>query len=175
MGVSVEVWRQRIGTFSMPSSKASKQIGSYEEWCDDTPTFLPSLLTACFVLIMACNIPAAQTPPIQAPSPLCYQDCQCHPSSVGLNAFQLYFTVYRTLPIDVLMQCGDIENNPGPPLLSESQLKDLQAGRLNEKPDVLLNQHVQQLTQLKRETSSTWSQVVSTADGSCRKNLAMQP
>ncbi len=27
------------------------------------------------------------------------------------------------------------------------------------KPDVLLNQHVQQLQQLKRETSSTWSQV----------------
>ncbi len=69
---------------------------------------------------MAYNMPA-----IQMPSQSDYKQCQCHPSSVGLNAFQLYFAV--------LLQCGDIESNPGPALLSESQLKDLLAGRLCDK------------------------------------------
>ena len=147
MPVSVDVWRLRVGLFKMPPSKSSRKAGQLHEWQSDVSG--PSVgVMICLLFIGMVAVDFVQHP---------------YAPDMGGNVNEPNETsIIPFMQLNLLL-AGDVEENPGPsPLLSEADLTILRTGEeLNEKPSTLLNKHVHQLYQLKKQDKSiTWRDVV---------------
>eukprot|EP00057_Strongylocentrotus_purpuratus_P018906 XP_011673380.1 PREDICTED: uncharacterized protein LOC105442707 [Strongylocentrotus purpuratus] len=133
MGCHLEVWRQRIGLFRMPSSKAARSSQYENEFQFDHSSWSlgPGLRTFCAILIAV---------------------------TVGMASLHLLPQCSQ-----LLSACNDVEANPGPvPLLSDELLQKLVTNNLTFGPlgHTLKNKHIYQLMQLRNEQKKTWSDLV---------------
>lgn len=133
MGCHLEVWRQKIGLFRMPPSKAARSSQYANEFQFDHSSWSlgPGLRTFCAILIAV---------------------------TVGMASLHLLPQCSQ-----LLSACNDVEANPGPvPLLSDELLQKLVTNNLTFGPlgHTLRNKHIYQLMQLRNEQKKTWSDLV---------------
>ena len=134
MGCHLEIWRQSIGLFRMPPSKASRRsskLSKYKFSSTSDPSWSFGHTSFCAIFIAV---------------------------TVGIVALHVLPQCR-----DMLSRCKDVEANPGPvPHLSEELLGKLAENNLTFGPldHALCNKHIFQLVQLKNETNKTWSDFV---------------
>ena len=135
MGVSLEVWRQRIGCFSMPrSSGSSKRMRSSTTRRRSSKIGIGTKIVVGILIATAIVISSVL---IQYHLPARY---------------------------NTLLTCGDIEQNPGPrpALLSDDVLEKVKSNDSSLQPldYPLLNKHMQQLYTLRKTSKTTWTSFV---------------
>ena len=135
MGVSLEVWRQRIGCFSMPRSSGSRiRMRSSTTRPRSSKIGIGTKIVVGILIATAIVISSVL---IQYHLPARY---------------------------NTLLTCGDIEQNPGPrpALLSYDVLEKVKSNDSSLQPldYPLLNKHMQQLYTLGKTSKTTWTSFV---------------
>ena len=134
MGVSIEVWRQRVGCFSMPGFSGCRTKRSSTSCPRSSKIGIGTKILVVILIATAIVISSA------------------------------LIQYHLPARFNTLLTCGDIEQNPGarPSLLPDNVLEKVKSNDSSLQPldYQLLNKHMQQLYTLRKTSKTTWASFV---------------